>query len=648
MVALGDMEALVERSRFMRQSLGKSQTITDSMITILGSFDHRLSDLEAAMRPTQVHTHAIRKAHENIDNTLKVAEQILTQFDVSRKVESKIIEGPHEDLGGYLAAVDELRNNVEFFTFNNSMKSSDAALNHAHGLLSKAMVRLEEEFKGLLATNSKPQEPARLIEYLPNSVRSAPSSGSQGGGDESAGKGVSPRPANGKNSKGPENFGSLIPPKIIPHLHELAQRMITAGHHQQCCNIFRETRASVLEQTLRKLGVEKLSREDVHKMQWEVLEGKITSWIHFMRIAVKLLFSGERKVCDQVFHELEPYRETCFAEVTSNSVTMLLSFGEGIAKSKKSPEKLFVLLDMYETMRELYPEVEAIFGGKPSAHIRESVSGLTQRLAQTAEETFGDFSEAVEKDVTKTPVQDGTVHPLTSYVINYVKFLFDYQPTLRQLFGEDETVEPANSQLASATMKIMSALQTNLDGKSKLYRDPALAHVFLMNNIHYMVKSVRRSEAKDVLGEDWVQRHRRIVQQHAQNYKRVAWTKVLQSLSVQGLTSSGSGGLGNDGSMSTGVSRALLKERFKTFNIQFDELYQRQTQWFVPDVELRESLRLAVAEVLLPAYRSFLKRFGSLMESGKNPQKYVRFSPEELDVKLGELFEGKSKAEPRR
>lgn len=647
MGAPGDLEALVERSRYMRESLTKSQTITDSMITILGSFDHRLSDLEAAMRPTQVHTHTIRKAHENIDNTLKVAETILTQFDVSRNVEPKINEGPREDLGGYLAAVDKLRTNVEFFTFNNSMKSSDSALNRAHDLLSKAMMRLEEEFEGILTANSKPQEYAKLLDCLPNSLRSTPS-GSQGAGDEAAGKGVSSRPANGKTSKGPESLGSLIPLKIIPHLHELAQRMITAGHHQQCCKIYRDTRASVLEQTLQKLGVEKLSREDVHKMQWEVLEGKITDWIKYMRIAIILLLSGERKVCDQVFHELEPYRETCFAEVTSNSVTMLLSFGEGIAKSKRSPEKLFVLLDMYETMRELYPEVETIFGGKPSAHICESISGLTQRLAQTAEETFGDFSEAVERDVTKTPVQDGTVHPLTSYVINYVKFLFDYQSTLRQLFGEDETVEPANSQLASATTKIMSALQSNLDGKSKLYRDPALAHVFLMNNIHYIVKSVRRSEAKDVLGEDWVQRHRRIVQQHAQNYKRVAWTKVLQTLSVPGLTSSGSSALGNDGTASTGVSRTLLKDRFKTFNIQFDELYQRQTQWFVPDGELRESLRLAVAEVLLPAYRSFLKRFASLVESGKNPQKYVKLTPEALDAKLGELFEGKDKAEPRR
>jgi hypothetical protein len=44
--------------------------------------------------------------------------------------------------------------------------------------------------------------------------------------------------------------------------------------------------------------------------------------------------------------------------------------------------------------------------------------------------------------------------------------------------------------------------------------------------------------------------------------------------------------------------------------MQFEELHQKQSQWTVPDTELRESLRLTVAEVLLPAYRSFVKRFG--------------------------------------
>lgn len=147
---------------------------------------------------------------------------------------------------------------------------------------------------------------------------------------------------------------------------------------------------------------------------------------------------------------------------------------------------------------------------------------------------------------------------------NYFLLPFSsYQSTLKQLFQEFESKDDSNSQLAAVTMRIMQALQTNLDGKSKQYRDPSLTHLFLMNNIHYMVRSVRRfvhlrlvldmatslsgacdwfkgclflvicrSEAKDLLGDDWVQRHRRVVQQHANQYKRIAWAKVILFLSL--------------------------------------------------------------------------------------------------------------------
>jgi exocyst complex protein 7 len=148
--------------------------------------------------------------------------------------------------------------------------------------------------------------------------------------------------------------------------------------------ICRDTRSAVLEQSLRKLGVERLSKDDVQKMQWEVLEAKIGNWIHYMRISVrmnmnllffcfyfisvpritlnlfdqvKLLIVGEKKICDQIFDGVDSVKTQCFAEVTGSSVAMLLSFGEAIARSKRSPEKLFVLLDMYEIMRELQPEV---------------------------------------------------------------------------------------------------------------------------------------------------------------------------------------------------------------------------------------------------------------------------------------------------
>ena len=52
-VAVGT-DALSERAAMMRESVQKSQTISDSIVSILGSFDHRLSALETAMRPTQV------------------------------------------------------------------------------------------------------------------------------------------------------------------------------------------------------------------------------------------------------------------------------------------------------------------------------------------------------------------------------------------------------------------------------------------------------------------------------------------------------------------------------------------------------------------------------------------------------------------
>jgi hypothetical protein len=53
--------------------------------------------------------------------------------------------------------------------------------------------------------------------------------------------------------------------------------------------LFRDYRGSALESSLRKLGVEKLTKDDVQKMQWEALEAKIGNWIHFMRIAVRAI-----------------------------------------------------------------------------------------------------------------------------------------------------------------------------------------------------------------------------------------------------------------------------------------------------------------------------------------------------------------------
>ncbi|KMZ56999.1 Exocyst complex component EXO70A1 [Zostera marina] len=638
-------ESLAGRAVILRDSLYKSQFVTDKMVENLGSFDHRLSNLESAMRPTQMRTHSIRMAHENIDKTLKSADVILIQLDLSREAEAKILKGPHENLESYLDAVDQLKRIVDFFTSNQSFRSSEVVLGHAKGLLAKASVKIEDEFRQLLSLYSNPVEPERLFECFSNNLhRLQPPSRSYNGSITSP----STEDDTENHAKNLDTeiykLPTLIPPRMLPLLHDLAQQLVQVGRHQQCSRIYRECRVPVLEKSLRNLGVEKLSREDIQKMQWEDLEAKISNWNDSMHIAVKLLFAGERTVCDKIFEGIHSLREHCFAQVTVNSISILLNCGDAIVKSKRSPEKLFVFLDMYQVLQGLKSEIETIFQGKACLVVQQSASSLTERLAQTAHEIFDDFEEAIKNDSTKIAVHDGTVHPLTSYVINYVKFLFDYQSTLKYLLQDDGSGEKSNSQLASIAMRIMQVLIINLEGKSKQYKDPALTSLFLMNNIHYIVKSVRRSVAKDFLGDDWVQRHRRIVQQNANHCKRVALNKVLQSLSVQGLISSADSTQPEAvGGFSSAVSKTALKERFKSFNTQFEELCQRQSRWTVPDPELRESLKLSVSEILLPAYRSFVRRFGS-----NTSNRYIKYTPEAVDKILGDFFEGMPQNEQRR
>ena len=48
------MESLAQRAALLRESLQKSQQVTHAVVSILGSFDSRLSALDSAMRPIQV------------------------------------------------------------------------------------------------------------------------------------------------------------------------------------------------------------------------------------------------------------------------------------------------------------------------------------------------------------------------------------------------------------------------------------------------------------------------------------------------------------------------------------------------------------------------------------------------------------------
>ncbi|XP_037488113.1 exocyst complex component EXO70A1-like isoform X1 [Triticum dicoccoides] len=659
--AAAEAALLREKASLLRESMRRSEAVREGSAAAVDSIGRRMAAVDEAVRPAQARTWSAYSAHDNVARSLRAVEAVVRHLDAVREAESVILESASKGVTAYLDAVDNLKSAEDFFTSNRIGTAGVDALKRVDELLHKAAAELENEFSRVLSECSKPVELEQLLKCLPSRSSAKDSAESQ------------------PNPGAVLSLPTLIDPRYVPRLSKLAQKSVQLGCHKQFVKIYRckllqvsncltylqcsvtifhdllahdiflhtsrDTRSSTLELTLKQLGVEYVTAEEVQTAQAESRDAKIAHWIRCLQIAVKLLFPSERALCDQIFEGKHAWKDHCFAAATSKSLLNLLSFGQAISKSKTAPDKVFLLLDMFDRTLELQSEVEAVFAGDECAENRKSASTLVKCLAQAAKKTLIDFKDSIVKESPKNTSTDGDVHPLTSYVGNYIKYLMDYQSSLKLIFQESSNGDGTKSGLVSEISGLIHAVETNLDVKAKQYKDHALGILFLMNNINYIVRSIRGSEAKDLVGDDWIQRRRRTVQQHATQYKRVAWGKVLECLSAQGLTSSvGSategiaGSVGSIGSHSGTTSTSVIKARFKSFNKQFEEVCQTQMNWAIPDKELRDNLILAVAEILLPAYRSFLKRFGPLVENSHHASKYMKYTPEALEQTLGNLF----------
>ncbi|KAI3693351.1 hypothetical protein L6452_33186 [Arctium lappa] len=87
-------------------------------------------------------------------------------------------------------------------------------------------------------------------------------------------------------------------------------------------------------------------------------------------------------------------------------------------------------------------------------------------------------------------------------------------------------------------------------------------------------------ELRDMIEDNYLRILTKVFRQAATNHQRATWIGVLHCLRDQGLHSTGS--------FSSGISRSALRERFKSFNVLFDEVHRMQSLWLILDEQLRE------------------------------------------------------------
>ncbi|GAB4828551.1 hypothetical protein Ancab_018211 [Ancistrocladus abbreviatus] len=620
------------------------------------SSDHRLSFEDAAQDIDRLITSLSIQDRSNhpseIPNTVEKFVRLVQSKIDDYESGSAIFGRDAKEDSALIDAVSQISKLTKLLAEFSPDSSTSKLLSRTSMVVQQAMNFMEEELRMLLedSTNS-------LNASEPKSPKSKHSSSNQESDQNKS--------ADSEGKMKEEGEFPAFSDEVISNIKRIASSMLSTGYVTECCQVYSITRRNAFKEAMKQQGFERIGIDDIQKMQWETLEGHITTWVKVVRYSAKVLFPGEKKLCYSVFSNYPSMGEGISTNLARAVIILFLNFAEAVALTKRSAERLFKVLDIYETLAELISTFnEPLYSKDCADELRSEISAVQHRLGEAAVCIFCDLENSIKSDVARNPVPSGAVHPLTRYTMNYLRYACDFKDALEQVFAQRERAEQLKegleplqkekgnqddnsnnnnnqkhkfSPFAAQLIAIMDLLDANLEAKSKLYKDPSLRYIFLMNNGRYILQKIKEStETHQLVGDNWRRKRSSELRSYHKNYQRETWSKALQCLSHDGLQVNGK------------VHKPILKDRFKNFNQMFDDIHKTQSTWVVSDEQLQSELRVSISAVMIPAYRSFLARFGQYFTPGRQMEKYVKYQPEDIETVIEGLFDGNPTSMARR
>ncbi|XP_023274664.1 exocyst complex component 7 isoform X3 [Seriola lalandi dorsalis] len=667
-----------ETLSFIRENLEKSDQLTKGMVSILSSFESRLMQLENSIIPVHKQTENLQRLQENVDKTLSCMDHVISYYHVAKDTDRIIREGPTGRLDEYLACIAKIQKAVEYFQDNNP---DSPELNTVKARFEKGKELLEAEFRSLLTRYSKPVPPILILdaisvdeelevqeevvlEHLPEAVlqdiiciagwlveygrnqdfmnvyfqiRSNQLDRSIKGLKDhfrknSASSGILYSPAiQTKRKDTPTKKAPKRPVYIPGYDHDL--------------------RVKHLSDALTEKHGAAAGKDDV-------LDIEIDSYIHCISAFVKLAQS-EYALLTEIIPE--HHQKKTFDSLIQEALDNLMLEGDNIVSAARRAimrHDYSAVLTIFPILRHLKmnkSEFDSTLQGT-AASTKNKLPTLITSMETIGAKALEEFADSIKNDPDKeyNMPKDGTVHELTSNAILFLQQLLDFHETAgamlaSQVLGDTYNIplDPRENSSASSytsdfnkrllstyICKVLGNLQLNLLSKSKVYEDSALSAIFLHNNYNYILKSLEKSELIQlvtVTQKKAETSYRELIEQQIQMYQR-SWQKVTEHLTDRNMP------VFQPGTKLKDKERQVIKDKFKGFNDGLEELCKIQKGWAIPDKEQRDFIRQAQKKVVSDAYRAFLQRCANISFT-KNPEKYHKYRPEEVEEMIEKLFD---------
>ncbi|KAF7203723.1 exocyst complex component 7 isoform X9 [Nothobranchius furzeri] len=664
-----------ETLSFIRENLEKSDQLTKGMVSILSSFESRLMQLENSIIPVHKQTENLQRLQDNVDKTLSCMDHVISYYHVAKDTDRIIREGPAGRLDEYLACIAKIQKAVEYFQDNHP---DSPELNTVKARFEKGKELLEAEFRSLLNRYSKPVPPILildvisvdedmelqeevLLEHLPEAVlqdiiciaswlveygrnqdfmnvyyqiRSSQLDRSIKGLKDhfrknSASSGILYSPA--VQTKRKDTPTKKIPKRPAGYDHDLRVK-----HHTEALN----------------------EKHGAAAGKDDVLDIEIDSYIHCISAFVKLAQS-EYALLTEIIPE--HHQKKTFDSLIQEALNNLMLEGDNIVlAARRAIERrdYFAILTIFPVLRHLKmnkSEFDSTLQGT-AASTKNKLPTLITSMETIGAKALEEFADSIKNDPDKeyNMPKDGTVHELTSNTILFLQQLLDFHETAgamlaSQVLGDTYNIplDPRETSSASSytsdfnkrllssyICKVLGNLQLNLLSKSKVYEDSALSAIFLHNNYNYILKSLEKSELIQlvtVTQKRAENSYRELIEQQIDMYQR-SWLKVTENLTDRNMP------VLQPGAKLKDKERQVIKDKFKGFNDGLEELCKTQKGWAIPDKDQRHFIRQAQKKVVSDSYRAFLQRCTNISFT-KNPEKYHKYRPEEVEEMIEKLFD---------
>ncbi|XP_022067540.1 exocyst complex component 7 isoform X2 [Acanthochromis polyacanthus] len=671
-----------ETLSFIRENLEKSDQLTKGMVSILSSFESRLMQLENSIIPVHKQTENLQRLQENVDKTLSCMDHVISYYHVAKDTDRIIREGPTGRLDEYLACIAKIQKAVEYFQDNNP---DSPELNTVKARFEKGKELLEAEFRSLLTRYSKPVPPILILdaisvdeelevqeevvlEHLPEAVLQdiiciAGWLVEYGRNQDFMNVYFQIRSNQLDRSikglkdhfrKNSASSGILYSPAVQTKRKDTPTKKAPKrpGTIRKAQNLLKQYSQHGLDGKKGGSNLTPLEGKD------DVLDIEIDSYIHCISAFVKLAQS-EYALLTEIIPE--HHQKKTFDSLIQEALDNLMLEGDNIVSAARRAimrHDYSAVLTIFPILRHLKmnkSEFDATLQGT-AASTKNKLPTLITSMETIGAKALEEFADSIKNDPDKeyNMPKDGTVHELTSNAILFLQQLLDFHETAgamlaSQVLGDTYNIplDPRetssassytsdfNKRLLSAYIcKVLGNLQLNLLSKSKVYEDSALSAIFLHNNYNYILKSLEKSELIQLVTVTHKRAetsYRELIEQQIDTYQR-SWLKVTEHLTDRNMP------LFQPGTKLKDKERQVIKDKFKGFNDGLEELCKIQKGWAIPDKEQRDSIRQAQKKIVSDAYRAFLHRCANISFT-KNPEKYHKYRPEEVEEMIEKLFD---------